>query len=318
MKKIKTGVVLANIGTPEHPTVQSVRKYLKEFLSDPRVVKVPKLLWWFILRLLILPFRPKRSAHAYQTIWTEEGSQLLVITKKQQASLQAVLGDDYVVKIGMCYGNPSMRVAIKELVQSECDNIILLPLYPQYCGATTAAAFDLVANIFKTMQFFPQFSMVNSYYDHPKYIEALNHSIKNFWNEQGKDFHLLFSFHGIPEAFVKAGDPYAAQCKSTAKLLADSLELKEEAWSLAFQSRLGNQPWLQPYCDQWLASLPKKGIRRVAVLCPGFAADCLETLEEMAMQNREIFLNAGGESFHYIPALNASPLHIELLKELVS
>lgn len=320
MKK-NIGILLTNIGTPDDPSVKSVRKYLKEFLSDPRVVKFPRLLWWFILRGFILTTRPKRSAHAYQKIWTQEGSPLLIITKNQTKKLQHYLNSDtdvnFVTALGMRYGSSSIATGLTELKKADCNKIVILPLYPQHSASTTASTFDAVAKAFRNEQALPECYFISDYHQDENYITALAQQIKTYWQEQGRAKHLLLSFHGIPKEFVLAGDPYAQQCHRTAELLIAQLNLLADEWSIAFQSRLGPKEWLKPYCNELLQELPQRGVKEIDVFCPGFAADCLETLEEISLQNRDLFLQAGGEKFRYIPALNDSELHIKALGQMI-
>lgn len=315
----KIGILICNIGTPDQPTVKAVRRYLKEFLSDPRVVKLPRWLWWFILRLLILPSRPRRSAHAYQKIWTAKGSPLLIITQQQVEKLAQVLnkqyGDQCKVTLGMRYGTPSIAAGLQLLRQENCEQLLIFPLYPQYSTATTASSLDAVNAEIKQWPQIPEVRWVENYFADQDYLNAVIKHLNQHWQQNVKP-HLLFSFHGLPQTFITAGDPYAEQCHATAKALVTRLQLSDAEWSLAFQSRLGPTDWLRPYCDQTLREMPAKGIKHVTVFCPGFAADCLETLEEIAMQNKAIFFAAGGESFHYIPALNASTAHIHALTNI--
>jgi protoporphyrin/coproporphyrin ferrochelatase len=321
MKSKAIGVLLTNIGTPDAPTTASVRNYLKEFLSDTRVIEFPQLLWKPILYTFILTTRPSKTASLYQKIWTESGSPLLTITKDIARDLQNRLHEKYQleieVAIGMRYGNPSITCGLEQLKAKSIDHIIALPLYPQYSATTTASTFDAIANTFKDWRTLAHFRFINEYATQACYINALAESIKQHWLKQGKKF-LLFSFHGIPQRYVDLGDTYAESCLATAHALTDKLELKAHEWTLTFQSRLGPTPWLQPYTDEVLSSLPKKGIEDIQVVCPGFPVDCLETLEEISLRGKEQFLAAGGKSFGYIPALNQSAIHIEMLAELLA
>ena len=314
-----TGILVTNLGTPDAPTPDALRKYLAEFLSDPRVIETPRLLWWPILHGVILRLRPRRSAKAYQKVWTEAGSPLLAISKRQCEALRAALGADapYRVELGMRYGNPSIRSALEKLRSQDTGKLLILPLYPQYSAATTASTFDAVADVLKTWRRVPQVRMITSYHDDPGYINALAESIRSHWAQSGKPDKLLFSFHGLPRAYVLAGDPYEDECRATARLVARKLELDEGYWEVSFQSRFGPLKWLQPYTDKLLRKWGKRGIGHVQVACPGFAADCLETLEEIEIQNREFFLSAGGKTFSYIPALNDRPRHIAALCDIV-
>jgi len=307
------GVLITNIGTPRTPTPTAVRSYLKKFLSDKRIVELPHLIWWPILYGIILPFRSKQSAKLYQKIWTKEGSPLLLNSQKITKKLQTQLNCP--VELGMQYSDPSIPSALQAL-HKKVRKIIVLPLYPQYSATTTASTFDQIANTFKTWRNIPEICTINDYSTDPGYIQALCHSIQKTWQLQGKK-HLLFSFHGIPKRYVTAGDPYLEHCKNTVLLIAHTLKLTDAEWSLAFQSRLGRAEWLTPYTDNVLKLLPKKGITDLHMICPGFAADCLETLEEIAIRGQETFLHAGGKSFYYIPALNDSDDHIKALENII-
>ena len=309
------GILLTNIGTPNAPTKTAVRRYLKKFLSDRRVVELPKFLWWPILNGLILPFRPKRSATLYQKIWTEKGSPLLIYSQKIAKKLEARL--QIPVRLGMHYSEPSIAEALTELQKMKVDKILILPLYPQYSGTTSGSTFDIVTTILKKWRALPEMSMINHYAHHSHYIDALKKSILETWQSQGKAQHLLFSFHGIPKRYVDAGDPYPLFCHQTVKAVANSLNLSDDEYSVSFQSRLGKAKWLTPYTDKVFTSLPKKGVKELQVICPGFATDCLETLEEINIRGREQFLEAGGKSFHYIPALNDHDNHIEMLAHVI-
>jgi len=318
MKK-KLGVLLCNIGTPDAPTISAVRRYLKEFLSDRRVIETTPILWQPILRLFILPFRPKKSASLYQKIWTEKGSPLLLhtldIAEKLQSTLQQ-FDSDTLVTIGMRYGNPSIKSGLELLQANGVKQILVLPMFPQYSGTTTASTFDAVSDVLKSRRDIPDLRMIKHYFDNKSYIKTIRESILEHWQENGKK-HLLFSFHGIPQRYADQGDPYAEQCKTTAERVAAELQLNETDWTLAFQSRLGPTKWLTPYTDKILKSLPKKGIEHVHVVCPGFPVDCLETLEEISIRGKEQFLGAGGKSFGYIPALNSTDMHITMLTEII-
>ncbi len=313
------GILLTNIGTPDAPTPTAVRRYLQEFLSDPRIVELPTWLWRPILYGLILPFRSKYSARLYQKIWSDNGSPLLHITQLQAQQLQdqlTIRGHEQVkVSLGMRYGRPSIAQAMEELRQAQVKKIIVLPLFPQYSAATVGSSFDAIAKVLKTWRSIPQLAFINQYAEHPLYIEALAAQIKRHQNPAAQK--LLFSFHGIPKHCITAGDPYYDACHSTAKLVAEKLGYPTEKWMVVFQSRFGKQEWLQPYCDKTLQAFPKQDIKLVDVVCPGFAADCLETLEEMAQTNQKLFIAAGGTKLNYIPALNAIPDHIQALIEII-
>jgi ferrochelatase len=315
------GVLLVNLGTPKSPSPGDVRRYLGEFLWDPRVVEVARPLWWLILNLVILNTRPRRSAAAYAKIWTDEGSPLLVISKRQQEALQNSLDEKFgtpvSVELAMRYGNPSIPDGLQRLRDQGARRLLVLPLYPQYSATTTASIFDAVTAELRTWRWLPEVRFVNNYHDHPGYIEALADSVRAYQSEHGQPDRLLMSFHGIPQEYFLAGDPYSCECHKTARLLADALGVGDHQWQLSFQSRLGPKQWLQPYTDQTLKSMGSEGVGKVQVICPGFSVDCLETLEEIAMENREVFLEAGGKEYGYIPCLNDRPQHIAALTELV-
>ncbi len=318
MTDLKKGVLLVNLGTPDEPTPSAVRRYLGEFLHDQRVVDVSRWIWCPVLHGVILRIRPPRVAKLYQSIWTDEGSPLLAISKKQQAALQDLLkqqGHDVPVALAMTYGNPSVSAGLDSL--QDCDEIIVLPLYPQYCSASTASVFDAVAKAAKKRRAVPGIQFIRDYHQQGTYIDALAQSIQQDFDQHGQPDVLLMSFHGIPQRFVNEGDPYAAQCEQTAKLVADKLGLAENAWLLCYQSRFGREPWLQPYADETLKTLAGEG-KSVAVICPGFAADCLETLEEIQVENKELFIEHGGKDYRYIACLNDEPQHIQMMAELVA
>ncbi|MDO4895200.1 ferrochelatase [Moraxella sp.] len=315
----KTAILLINLGTPDAPTPQAVKAYLKEFLSDQRVIEIPKLIWQVILRLFVLTTRPKRVAHAYQSVWTDDGSPLLAILKAQARSLQAHLstqGIDVPVYPATTYGNPSIKNVLTELTAQGYDNFVCLPLYPQYSATSTAAAFDKIAKFAMASRNMPQIHFIKEYHDDPMYIDALAQSIERYWQEHGRADRLLFSFHGIPKPYADKGDPYPEQCRTTAVLVADKLGLMAHEWAISFQSRFGAQEWLKPYTDELLTEWGQAGVS-VQVASPAFSADCLETLEELAVENRDNFLEAGGKSYAYIPALNTDELHIELMAKLI-
>ncbi|MDF9391800.1 MULTISPECIES: ferrochelatase [Methylococcus] len=311
----RVGVLLVNLGTPEAPTPKAVRRYLREFLSDPRVVEIPRVLWWPILHLVVLRIRPGKSAPAYRTVWTERGSPLLVHTQDLR-DLLAADGRFAAVEIAMRYGIPSIRSKLEEL-RNRVETIVILPLYPQYSAATTGSAFDAVCDTVKSWRHIPSLHFIADYHCSPKYLEAVASRIRSFWREHGRPDRLLFSFHGLPRRCIDLGDPYAGQCQVTAQGIARLLGLSDDEWLLAYQSRFGRAEWLKPYCVNLLRELPDRGIRRVDVVCPGFAVDCLETLEEIAITNRKEFLAAGGTSYRYIPALNASQEHADTLINLL-
>ncbi|EDN67114.1 ferrochelatase [Beggiatoa sp. PS] len=316
-----TGILLVNLGTPDAPTPAALRDYLGEFLADPRITEMPRWLWWLILHGIILRVRPRRSAQKYQKIWTDTGSPLLKISHAQQKALQQAVDTHFTgplkIAIGMRYGNPSIATGLEQLRQANAQRILILPLYPQYSAPTTGSTFDAIADVLKRWRWLPDIRFISHYPDQPTYISALVTQIKNHWAKYGIPDKLLFSFHGIPKRFFLAGDPYHCECHKTARLVAEQLDLSAEKWQVVFQSRFGREEWLKPYTDHTLTELGKAGINRVDVICPGFAADCLETLEEINQQNRELFLAAGGQEFHYIPALNDNAEHIQALLELV-
>ncbi|MDD0823405.1 ferrochelatase [Mannheimia sp. AT1] len=315
MSEQKIGILLANLGTPDEPTPSAVKRYLKQFLSDPRVIDLPKLKWQAILNFIVLPKRSPKVAKLYQSVWSEDGSPLLAISRQQQRAVQHyfdVKGKNVVVELGMSYGNPSMESATDSLIKQNVDKIIVLPLYPQYSSTTTASVLDAFANGLKSQRNIVPFEFIHSYHNDPLYIQALANSIA-----LDPDELLLFSFHGIPKRYADEGDFYPKHCYETAELVTEKLGLTKEQWLLSFQSRFGDEEWLQPYTDETLEEFPKKGIKKVAVICPGFSADCLETLEEIAEENKENFEHAGGESYRYIPALNATGDHIKALVKLL-
>lgn len=315
------GVLLTNLGTPRAPTARALRKYLAEFLSDPRVIEVPKPIWWLILHGVILRTRPRRSAKLYAKIWTDEGSPLLRISGKQQQALQSALQDKtpgpVKVALAMRYGEPSIKSGLEELRRANVRRLLVLPLYPQYSATTNGSTFDAVSSVLRRWRWLPDIRFISHYHDEPGYIVALTQRIRAHWDNEGRADRLLFSFHGIPKHYFDAGDPYHCECHATARLLAEQLGLPERQWQVGFQSRFGPREWLQPYTDELLIQWAREGVKSVQVVCPGFAADCLETLEEINIQNRNAFLQAGGEHFTYIPALNDQPAHIEFLAGLV-
>jgi ferrochelatase len=315
----KTGLLLANLGSPASLTVGGVRQFLKEFLGDKRVVNLPRPLWLLILHGVILPFRPKKSLHAYQAIWnSEKGSPLIYLTRQlTQTVAELLTGSDISVDYVMRYGKPTIKAALHNFKEQGINNIIVLPLYPQYSSTTTASTYDDFIKEITQWRHIPSFTFISDYHNHPAYINAIANSVKNAWHSKPKNELLLLSFHGLPAALTKMGDPYYYQCQETARLIAQQLELKEHEWRLVFQSRFGKAEWLKPYCVETLESLPSEGIKNIDVLCAGFAVDCLETLEEIAITNKELFISAGGEDYQYIPCLNDSREHAELLLELI-
>lgn len=315
--RAKTGVLLVNLGTPDAPTATALRSYLAEFLSDPRVIEIPKFVWMLILHGIILRVRPKKSAAKYQSIWTEEGSPLLAISKRQAAAIQTQVGDAAIVKLGMRYGNPSIKNALREFQNEGVRKIIVLPLYPQYAAATTGSTFDAVTTELQQWRFVPELHFINNYCDHPLFIDALAASIQEDFNQNGKPEKLLLSYHGMPKRNLDLGDPYFCFCQKTTRLVTEKLSLAKEDYITTFQSRFGYAEWLQPYTDATLEGLPNSGIKDVAIISPAFSADCLETLEELAMENRDIFMHAGGKNYRYIPALNDRADHIHALSDII-
>jgi len=315
------GILLSNIGTPDEPSKAALHKYLAGFLSDRRVIEIPGVIWWFILHGIILRLRPKRSAKAYRKIWTSEGSPLMVIARKQAATIQEKLNENFPnkfqVKLTMRYGNPSIRSGLEELARKNSQRILIFPLYPQYSATTTASTFDAVTEVMRTWRWIPEIRMINHYYDDAGYINALKESISEHWAVNGQAEKLLFSFHGIPKSYFDAGDPYYCQCHKTARLVVENLNLNDNQWFLSFQSRFGPGEWLKPYTDMTLKQWGAEDIKSVDVISPGFSADCLETLEEINMQNRDFFIQAGGKKFSYIPALNDRPSHIEAILDII-
>lgn len=316
-----TGVLLVNLGTPDAPDAPSLRRYLKEFLSDPRVVEIPRIIWNVILYGIILNTRPAKSAAKYRSVWTENGSPLMHISLQQQKALQKAMDTRFngpvKIELAMRYGNPSIASGLLKLKAAGARRLLILPLYPQYCAATNATSFDKVFDELKRWRWVPELRLVNHYHDHPGYIEALASSVLEHWEQHPRGQQLIMSFHGIPKRNLMLGDPYHCECYKTARLLAEALNLKAHEWRVTFQSRFGKAEWLQPYTDKTLQALPAEGIKNVDIICPGFAADCLETLEEIQQENREYFQHAGGENYHYIPALNANSKHIHALADII-
>jgi protoporphyrin/coproporphyrin ferrochelatase len=314
---VRAGVLLVNSGTPATLATRDVRAFLAGLLGDPRVVELPRLLWWPILHGIILRTRPRASAKKYAAIWTPRGSPLALESEALRSGLEAAL-PGMPVALAMLYtGGATVPQAIAALRAAGAEQIIVLPMFPQYCGASTGAVFDQVSAAFGALRRVPSSTFISEYHTRPGYIDALASSVDDHRRQAGAARHLLMSFHGIPERFVAQGDPYREQCQRTASLLAEKLGLAADSWSLSFQSRFGRARWLQPYTSEVLQELPGRGIESVSVICPGFAADCLETLEEIGMENRDVFLAAGGKTYHYIPALNARPDHVAALRDVV-
>ena len=311
----KTGVLLVNLGTPDAPTPEALRRYLAEFLSDSDVVTLPRFLWLPLLHLWVLRTRPARSAEAYARVWTDAGSPLLVITYALADKLERALGAGYALAVGMRYGNPSIPSALAALKEAGATRLLVLPLYPQYAAATTASTEKAVARALTKLRWSPAFENIHDYHDQPAYLSALADSVREYWAACGRGQRLILSFHGIPKQVSDRGDPYAGQCATTARLLAERLGLKDGEWQMAFQSRFGPAEWLQPYTEEVLKECAARGEKSVDVVCPGFAADCLETLEEIALRYAESFRMAGGQRLNYIPALNARDSHVRALAE---
>jgi ferrochelatase len=316
-----TGILLANLGTPDAPTPKALRRYLAEFLSDPRVIEKPRWFWLPVLYGVILNIRPRKAAKNYASVWTDAGSPLLKISRQQEAELQKILevqcNTPVKVALAMRYGNPSVRTGMETLRRANAQRIVVLPLYPQYSATTTASTYDAVFDAVKTWRNTPEIHLLGAYYTEQAYIDALAASVREHWQSHGQAERLLFSFHGLPKTYIEAGDPYRSQCECTAQQVAAALSLQPEQWLTAFQSRFGPEEWLKPYTDHTLEEWGKQGVRSVDVISPGFSADCLETLEEMAIENRELFLEAGGERYHYIPCLNTRDDHMQMLANLV-
>ncbi|WP_423186910.1 ferrochelatase [Alishewanella sp. d11] len=318
----KIGVLLTNLGTPDEPTPKALKRYLKQFLSDPRVVEVPRLLWWCILNGVILNIRPRRSAKAYATVFTEQGSPLMFHTVQQTQAVQAALKEagheNIVVDFAMRYGNPSFASAIERLMAQGVRKLLVLPLYPQYSASTTASSFDELARDFMQRRWIPDFRFISHYHDYPAYITACANRIREHWQVHGQADKLLFSFHGIPKRYLLNGDPYHCECYKTSRLIAEQLGLSKTQYLTTFQSRFGREEWLKPYTDETLKALPSQGVKSVQVFCPGFSADCLETIEEIGEENKEYFEHAGGERYEYISALNDRADHIAALCQLIT
>ncbi len=319
--KAKVTVILANLGTPDAPTASAVRRFLDQFLSDSRVIEIPKPLWQIILRLFILPFRPKRVAHAYEMVWGND-SPMREILLTQVAALQQQLILQYPefelnIVPAMTYGNPGIQSLLTELSQNPQDHIVLFPLFPQYSATSSAPLYDAFAKWIPKQRNLPGLSIIRDYYQHPLYIQALAQSVRDFRAEHGVSEKLLMSFHGIPQPYADKGDPYADRCRITGQLVATELGLVEDEWAISFQSRFGKQEWVKPYTDALLTEWAEQGVKSVQIMSPAFSADCLETLEELAIQNAELFLSQGGERYQYIPALNSRGDHLQLLNTLV-
>ncbi|MDX2369940.1 MAG: ferrochelatase [Colwellia sp.] len=324
---LKVGVLLTNLGSPAAPNETAVRNYLREFLSDPRVVEIPRVIWMLILHGFVLRFRPKKSAKLYESVWTEQGAPLLVISQAQQqkvaTQIKQQFGEDVIVDVAMRYGEPSISSVLQKFQQQGVDKLVVLPLYPQYAGPTTASTFDAVSKELQQWRYVPSVHFINSYHNNALYIEALANSVTEHLAKHGTPDKLVLSYHGMPELFYQWGDPYFDFCKTTTnllkkKLLSRSLGLTDDTFVMTFQSRFGKAKWLQPYTDETLAILAKEGNKHLAIMSPAFSADCLETLEELECENREVFMEAGGEKYHYIAALNDRGDHVEALVSILT
>ncbi|WP_173912281.1 ferrochelatase [Acinetobacter sp. Marseille-Q1618] len=321
LSRTKVLVIVANLGTPDEPSEVAVRRFLKQFLSDGRVIEIPKFIWQIILHAFVLPFRPKRVAHAYVQVWMTDSPMREILLQQTALLEQRLLAQnphlDLHVVPAMTYGNPGISQVLQDAAAQKYDQIILLPLFPQYSATSTAPLYDAVAKWVLTQRNLPALTIIRDYYQHPLYIQALADSVRKFQQTHGTPEKLLMSFHGIPQPYADKGDPYAERSQITAQKLAQALNLSDDQWQISFQSRFGKQEWVKPYTDQVLQDWAAQGVKSVQVMSPAFSADCLETLEELALQNAELFLQAGGEQYQYIPALNNDALHIDLLAQLL-
>lgn len=318
----RIGILVVNFGTPDSPTPRDVRRFLARMLSDPRVVELPRALWLPILYGFILPLRPAKVAPKYRKIWSAAGSPLREQSDQLRSALASTLAQrmmaPFSLEFAMLYGTPSVAQSLQRLRDSGAHRVMILPLFPQYCGTTTGAVYDQVTAELAGWRWLPELRFITEYHDQPEYIEALRESVAAHWRAHGRTGHLVVSFHGIPERYFHQGDPYFCKCQKTARLLCEELMLKEGEWTVTFQSRFGPSEWLRPYTLDTLAAMPRRGIKTVTVICPGFAVDCLETLEEIDVENRAAFMNAGGERFEYVPALNARAEHAALLASQIA
>ena len=312
----KTGVLICNLGTPETYKTKDVRRFLRQFLSDGRVIEIPKIIWWFILNGIILTLRPSKSAKLYKSVWTKEGSPLLVLSKKLTEKLKKSVGDSCEVELAMRYGNPSMESALMSLKNKNCRKLIVIPMFPQYSGTTTGSIFDEVARVLSKWRWVPSLSFVNSYHDHPEYINALADSLSNHIKNNSPQ-KIIFTYHGIPKRNFDLGDPYQCYCQKTTRLVAEKLNLEDDTYITTFQSRFGPAEWLKPYTSDTMGELPLQEVKNILVVAPAFSVDCLETIEEIDQENKEIFLKAGGEKFTYAPCLNDSTGQVNLLKAII-
>ena len=318
--KDKTGVLITNLGTPDAPNARSLKIYLNQFLSDPRVIEIPKIIWQLILKLIILQIRPRKSAANYKKIWTDKGSPLLDISQRQLGGVKKLISEKYPnvqFALGMRYGNPSIEKALKDLQEKQVRRLLVLPLYPQYCAATTASTFDEVTNILQKWRWIPELRFINQYFEEEKYIETLASSIEEFWGKNGKPQKIIFSYHGIPKRYLTNGDPYHCYCLKTTRLVKEKMKLSDDQIMTTFQSRFGREEWLQPYTSETLKELPGKGVKDIHIISPGFSADCLETLEELEEENKEYFIENGGENYKYIPCLNDNKEHLNFISDLI-
>jgi ferrochelatase len=318
--KENVGVLITNLGTPDKPKTKELQTYLKEFLSDPRVIEVPKLFWQLILRTIILNLRPKKVAKLYKSIWKKEGGPLLVMLEKQKKGIIKILKNkkkNVKIEIGMRYGNPSIKLGLEKLRKQKCRRILILPLYPQYCAATTGSTFDRVTEVLRKWRWIPEVRFINNYFEEPLYLDCLIKSIKDSWQKFGKSQKLIFSYHGVPKKYLLKGDPYHCFCQKTTRLVVEKMKLKKKEYMTTFQSRFGPDEWLQPYTDKTLENLPSENIKKIHIISPGFSSDCLETLEELEVENKEIFMSSGGKKFNYIKCLNDNPEHLNMLALLI-
>ncbi len=318
--KEKIGVLITNLGTPDAPNKKELKVYLNQFLSDPRVIELPKILWQIILKLVILQIRPSKSAEAYKQIWTDKGSPLLDIANRQLNKIQSSFSsknENIVFEVGMRYGNPSIPDALLKLQKKQVRRLLVLPMYPQYCAATTGSTFDEVTNVLQKWRWIPEMRFVNQYFEEKNYIEALSNSIKSFWKKNSKPQKIIFSYHGIPKRYLSNGDPYHCFCLKTTRLVKEQMGLSDDEIMTTFQSRFGREEWLKPYTSETLKELPKQGIKNIHIISPGFSSDCLETLEELEEENKEYFMESGGENYHYIPCLNDHDDHIDVFVNLI-
>ena len=318
--KEAVGVLITNLGTPDAPEKKELKVYLNQFLSDPRVIELPKILWQILLKLVILQVRPSKSAKAYKKIWTKNGSPLLDISKRQLEKIKLSLSTSHpnmIFEVGMRYGNPSIPNALRNLQKQNVRKLLVLPMYPQYCAATTGSTFDEVTNVLQKWRWIPELRFINQYFEDDKYVQALSNSITSFWEKHSKPQKIIFSYHGIPKKYLLNGDPYHCFCLKTTRLVKEKMGLSDDEIMTTFQSRFGKAEWLQPYTSETLKELPKQGIKDIHIISPGFSSDCLETLEELEEENREYFMESGGEQYKYIPCLNDDDEHIDVFVNLI-